>query len=83
MVSKKELINKYNDFLGNLRQIIATAGEFLDSPIVSESWYSTILIMNCAIHLEGKKQCVHVEDDKIISVMKQIYKFQIETNWPT
>jgi hypothetical protein len=48
--------------------IIPTASEFLDSPITEESQFSTILIMNCTIHLDGKKQCVHVEEDRIILV---------------
>jgi hypothetical protein len=50
-------------------QIILTASEFLDSPILGESWHSTILVMNCTIHLDGKKQCVHIEEDKIITVI--------------
>lgn len=59
-------MNRYLLLLNN--KIILTASEFLDSPILAESWYSTILVMNCTIHLDGKKQCVHVEEDKIINV---------------
>lgn len=36
-------------------KIIDTASNFLDSPVILEKKYSVILIMNCTIHLEGKK----------------------------
>lgn len=47
-------------------KIIETSSNFLDSKEELEMKYSVILIMNCAIHLDGKKQCVHIENDKII-----------------
>ncbi|EGR27544.1 hypothetical protein IMG5_194070 [Ichthyophthirius multifiliis] len=46
--------------------IINTASNFLDSHIQEERKYSSILIMNCSIHLDGKKQCTYVKNDEII-----------------
>lgn len=46
---------------------IRIANQYLDSPLERESYFATILLMNCAINLEGKKQCVHVPNDEIIS----------------
>jgi hypothetical protein len=40
----------------------------LDSKIDEEVYYSVILIMNCSIHLDGKKQCVEIDNHAIISV---------------
>ncbi|CAD8171232.1 unnamed protein product [Paramecium pentaurelia] len=45
---------------------INIANRYLDSPLQEEAYFATILIMNCTINLEGKKQCVHVENDEII-----------------
>ncbi|KAM3136015.1 hypothetical protein pb186bvf_011820 [Paramecium bursaria] len=45
---------------------IRTASSQLDSPHEKEQYFATVLIMNCAINLDGKKQCVHVTNDEII-----------------
>jgi len=34
---------------------IKIANRYLDSPLDNEPYFATILIMNCAINLEGKK----------------------------
>ncbi|KAL4510611.1 hypothetical protein ABPG72_004765 [Tetrahymena utriculariae] len=47
-------------------KVINTANNFLDSPINEEKKYSVVLIMNCSIHLDGKKQCTYVDDDNLI-----------------
>ncbi|KRX00211.1 Armadillo-type fold [Pseudocohnilembus persalinus] len=55
---KEEIIN---------HKVIDTASKYLESEEIKEIQYAVILIMNAAIHLEGKKQCTYVKNDFIIT----------------
>lgn len=50
-------------------QVIETANNFLKSNNPEEVHYAVVLIMNCTIHLDGKKQCVEYRDHIVIKVL--------------
>jgi hypothetical protein len=49
-------------------RVIETANNFLKQNNPEEVHYAVVLIMNCTIHLEGKKQCVEYRDNIVIKV---------------
>ena len=49
-------------------KVIATANNFLISDDREEIYQAVLLIMNCAIHLDGKKQATYFTEDQVIKV---------------
>lgn len=56
-------------------RVIETANTFLQSTNPEEVHYAVVLIMNCTIHLDGKKQCVDYRDHIVIKVISKSFPF--------
>jgi hypothetical protein len=64
-------------------KVILHAWKFLDSEDIKTSFNASHVLMNCTIHLDGKKQATECEDDKKnpIIIQKIVEKLYIQDEW--
>lgn len=57
-------------------EVISTANNFLISDHRNEVYQAVLLIMNCAINLDGKKQATYFEDDQVIRRLIALLEYE-------